>query len=313
MKSEFEKKSSELLGSDDDFDFLGIEQMAQFHIRAGVSSLASWMAFPNKLDEEGFDNLPDYIHSENLEKDLDFKISFCVHSLVKTKYFPNNTEAWVMIGGPSGSSERRVQITGWEDYQIVNFEGDPLYTKEILSEAGALGDAPLTTALSLIVKDICDDGRIMSEDWYRARMVLEYFRECPVPPENAFLIGMLHKELCVKQAYEVDLSNYYKKLTEADVARRRGTDTTREKGLELRVFSVQLFVDLVEEAGPLLSFASPIEQARALRKAAISQRPADFMRDGKPLSEQWFLKNIIEDRKAEIVAKLAHSHRPKKA
>lgn len=313
MESEFEKKSLDLLGSDDDFDFLGIEQMAQFHIRAGVSSLASWMAFPNKVDGEGLDKIPDYIHSENLEKNLHFIVSFCVHTLTKTKYLPNDTKAWVMFGEPTDGPRHGVQINGWEDYQIVNFEGDPLYTKEILSEAEAFGDNPLATALFIIVKDICDDGRIMSEDWYRARMVLEYFRECPIPPENAFLIGMLHKELCVKQAYEVDLSNYYKKLAEAEIARKRGTNTTRERGLELRAFSVQLFVELVEEAGPLLAFASPKEQAKALREAAIRQRPVDFMRNGKPLSEEWFLKKIIEDSKVEIVAKLAHSHRPKKA
>lgn len=287
--------------------------MAQFHIRAGVSSLALWMAFPNKLDEEGLDNISDYIHSENLSKNLDFTVSFCVHFLMKTKYFPGDTKAWIMFGEPSNGSSHNVQITGWEDYQIVNFEGEPLYTKEILSEAEALGDNPLATALFLIVKDMCDDGRIMSEDWYGARMVLEYYREDPVPPENAFLIGMLHKELCVKQAYEVDLTNYYKKLAEADIARRRGANTTREKGLELRALSVDLFIALVEEVGPPLWFASPIEQAKALRKAAIGHSPAEFMRDGKPLSEQWFLKHVIEDRKAEIVAKLSHLHRPKKA
>jgi len=313
MQSDFDKKSLELLSSDDDFNFLGIEQMAQFHIRAGISSLASTMAFPKKVDEEVRGQIPDYIHSENIEKDLMSIVSFHAHSLKKTKYFPNNAEAWVMCEGSSGGVERSVQIIKWKDYQIINFEGKPLYTKEILSEAEALGDDPLATALFLIVKDICDDGRIMSEDWYRARMILEYFRECPVPQENAFLIGTLHKELCVKQAYEVDLSNYYKKLTEANNARSRGTNTTRSKGAELRAFSVELFVEMVTETEPWLLLLSPIEQAKALRKVAIERRPKDFMHNDQPLSEQWFLKKIIEDKKVEIGDKLKDLHRSKKA
>jgi len=312
MQSDFDKKSLELLSSDEDFDFPGLEQISLFHIRAGISSLASTMAFPKKADEEVLGKIPDYIHSENLEKDLDFTVSFHVHSLTKTKYFPNNTEAWVMSEGSSDGFKRRIEITGWEDYQIINFEGKPLYTKEILFEAEALGDDPLATVLFLIVRDICDDGRIMSEDWYRARIILEYFRERPIAPENAFLIGTLHKELCVKQAYEDDLSNYYKKLTVANSARSRGTNTMRDKAEERRAFSIELFVEMVEEAGPWLSLASPIKKAKALRKKAITRRPGDFMHNGQPLSEEWFLRNIIEDKNVEIIDKLTILHRSKK-
>jgi hypothetical protein len=313
MQSEFEKKSIEILGSDEDFNFLGVEHMAQFHIRAGVSSLAATMGFPSQLNEEDLGQIPDYIHSETLEKDLDSIISFCVLMLTETKFFPTSTEAWVVVAESQDGFKRSVHIKGWEDYQIVNFEGDPLYTEEILSEAAALGDAPLATALFLIVKDICDDGRIMSEDWYRARMILEYFRESPIPPENAFLIGALHKELCVKQAYEGDLANYYKKLTQENIARSRGTNTTRGRGVELRAFSVDLFVEMVEATGPLLLLATPKEKAKELRKAAIAKRPEDFMHRGKPYSEQWFLKNVIEDKKGEILEKLTNLHRSKKA
>lgn len=201
MINEFEKKSSELLSSDEEFNFLGIEHAVQFHIRAGVSSLASTMAFPNKVSEDFLGQLPDYIHSETLEKELDLTVSFLASSLVHTKYFPNKTKSWVLFGELPEGSKHNVCIEDWEDYQILNFEGNPLYTREILSEADAIGESPLATVLWLIVKDICDDGRMLSEDWYRARILLEYFREYPIDPDNAFLIGKLYKELCVKQTY----------------------------------------------------------------------------------------------------------------
>jgi hypothetical protein len=301
LKSEFKKKSSEVLNSDGDFNFLGIQHLAQFYTRAGVSSLVSSVGFLNAVDEDNLEKIPDYILSETLEANLDGAISACALRLRDTKYLPKETQVGTRFGAVAPGEHEGPYLSSWEDFEIVNFEGEPLYTEEMLSEAEAAGQTRLAMALRLIVKDICDDGRMLSEDWYLARMLYEYFRKHPIRLESAFLIGELFKEHCIKQAYEGDLSSYYQNLTDQQLRRQRGAESTKNKAKELRVFCVGLFVEMVDEFGPRLMMAPAEVQATELRKAAIDKRPDDFVRSGKPYSAEWFLRNILEDRKLEII------------
>jgi hypothetical protein len=87
MAHDIERKTSELIHSDGGFEVLGLKRMAQFHTQAGVSSLTSWMAFPEKQDDESLRDIPDYILSDTLEKDLNVTINVCALALMKTKYF----------------------------------------------------------------------------------------------------------------------------------------------------------------------------------------------------------------------------------
>jgi hypothetical protein len=303
-KGEFEKRTSEVLSHEKDFKFPGIQHFVQFQTKAGLSSFTSSMGFLNAVDEEVLEQIPDYIRSETLEMDIDLTVHFMAHYLLTTKYFPNRTQVWVSMGATADSADRTVTITDWEDFEIINCEGRPLYTKEILSEAEALFGSSLATALQIIVTDICDEGGMLSEDWYRARIVFEYFREPQLLRDSAFLIGTLYKELCVKQEYDSDLSKYYQKLSENGLNRKRGAETTQKKAEELRDFCVNLFVEMAVKMGAQLVYADPKTKAAELRKAALSKRPEDFMRAGKPYSEGWFLKNIIEDQAVQIVKKL---------
>ena len=304
MKTEFEKKISELLNSDGGFDFFGIKHMAQFRTRAGVSNLTSGVGFLDAVDDDNIEQIPDFILSDTLEKDLDVAVHICAFSLKETKYLPNETEVGGRAGLVTRGEDEREYLKSWEDFEIINFEGQPLYTEEILSAAEAGGETRLATALWLIVKDICDDGRMLSEDWYFARILHEYFREYPIKLESAFLIGELFKELCIKQAYEGDLSAYYVNLADEQLRRQRGAESTKKKAEELREFCVELFVEMAGQGGPRLMMAPAEVQANELRRAALGKRPDDFVRSGKPYSVEWFLRNIIEDRKVQIVEKL---------
>ena len=295
---------SELLRSDGGFDFLGIKRIAQFHTRGGVSNLTSWIGFLEAVDVEDIEQIPDFILSDTLEKDLDVAINVCAMGLRKTKYLPNGTQTGSRGGAISEDEHEGAYLKSWEDFEIVNFVDEPLYTEEILSTAEAAGQTRLATALWLIVKDICEDGRMLSEDWYFARILHEYFREYPIKLESAFLIGELFKELCIKQAYEGDLSAYYVNLADEQLRRQRGAESTKKKAEELREFCVELFVEMAGQGGPRLMMAPAEVQAHELRKAALGKRPDDFVRSGKPYSVEWFLRNIIEDRKVQIVEKL---------
>lgn len=304
MKTEFEKKVSELLNSDGGFDLFGIKHIAQFRTRAGVSNLTSWVGLLSSVDDDDIEQIPDFILSDTLEKDLDVAITVCALSLKKTKYLPNGTQVGSWGGKISEDEHEGAYLKSWEDFEIVNFVGEPLYTDEILSTAEATGETRLAAALWSIVRDICEDGRMLSEDWYYARILHEYFREYPIKLESAFLIGELFKELCIKQAYEGDLSAYYDNLADEQLRRQRGAESTKKKAEELREFCVELFVEMAGQVGPRLMMAPAEVQANELRKAALSKRPDDFVRTGKPYSVEWFLRNIIEDRKVQIVEKL---------
>lgn len=309
MKNEFEKKISELLNSNGGFDFAGIKHMAQFHTRAGVSSLTSGVCFLSEVDDDDIEQIPDFILSDTLEKDLDVAINVCAMGLRETKYLPKGTRIGSRMGAVIEGEPEGAYLKFWEDFEIFNFADEPLYTEEILWTAEAAGQTRLATALWLIVKDICDDGRMLSEDWYFARILLEYFREYPIKLESAFLIGELFKELCIKQAYEGDLSAYYVNLADEQLRRQRGAESTKKKAEELREFCVELFVEMAGQVGPRLMMAPAEVQANELRRTALSKRPDDFVRSGKPYSVEWFLRNILEDRKVEIVEKLESRRR----
>lgn len=304
MKTEFEKKISEVIHSDGGFDFLGVKHIAQFHTRGGVSSLTSGVAFLETVDQENVEQIPDYILSDTLEKDLHSMVHACAFSLKSSKYLPNQTKIGENYGAIAGDEREGTYLKAWEDYEIINFKGENLYTEDTLSVTEAADETRLSAALWLIVKDICDDGRMLSEDWYFARILHEYFREYPISVESAFLIGGLFKELCIKQTYEGDLSTYYVSLADEQLRRQRGAESTKKKAEELREFCVELFVEMAGQVGPRLMMAPAEVQANELRKAALGKRPDDFVRSGKPYSVEWFLRNIIEDRKVQIVEKL---------
>jgi hypothetical protein len=304
LASDFEKKNSNLINSDTGINFLGLKHIAQFHTQAGVSSLTSWMAFHDEQDAETLCDIPDYILSDTLEKDLNTTINVCARALAGTKYFPKDVKAGESFGAVAEGQREGAYLEAWEDFQIVGFDGLPIYTEATLSDAEDAEQDRLATALWLIVKDICDEGRMLSPDWYLARILFEFFREYPVPPENAFLIGELYKELCVKKAYEGELSTYYRSLTESQQRRQLGASATQKKAEELRDFCVGLFVDLAVSVGPMIMFAPPEIQAHELRKVALEARPDSFVRSGKPYSVEWFLRSVIEDRRLDIIKAL---------
>ena len=58
------------------------------------------------------------------------------------------------------------------------------------------------------------------------------------------------------------------------------------------------------KVGPRFTLAPARTQACELRKAALEARPDRFLRSDKPYSVEWFLKNVIEDRKLDIIEAL---------
>ena len=277
-----------------------------YHTKAGVSSLYSDVFFLDEINEEELSELPDIVLSDTLQKDFESTVSVCVLGLKDTKYLPTDAQIGVTYGALPDGEREGVSIKGWQDFSIFGVDGDPLYTPEMLNLAEQEGSHPLSVALWFIVKDICDSGQFLSQDWYRARIVYEYFKEYPEPlrAESAYLIGELFKEMCIKHSYEGDLADYYQGLLDAQNRRKAGAAGTKEKAEELRQYCVGLFVEMSRRLGPRLMMAHPEVQAEELRKEALKKRPEDFMRAGKPYSKEWFLRNIIEDRRLDIVQSL---------
>lgn len=307
MNDDFDKRKSELLRSDGWNGFLGIHRGAQYHTKAGVSSQISEVYFLEDISEEELEELPDYILSDTLQKDIESSVVVCAWGLKGTKYLPSD----VSIGGKHGAipeGEREgAYIEGWEDYTILGVDGTFLYTEEVIESAVKTGETPLGAAMWLVVKDICDSGGFLSLEWYRARIVYEYFRNYPIELDSAYLIGELFKELCTKQQFEGDLKSYYQGLIEVQEGRKKGARKIKQKAEELRQFCVTLFVELHRESGPRLLMAPDDVKAEELRKAALSTRPSDFQRAGEPYRKEWFLRNIIEDRRLEIMQALEES------
>lgn len=305
MTDKFSKRESELVRSDNWGDNIwGISTDARYSTVAGVSRVSSTVCFLDEVAEDELVDVPDYILSDTLDKDLNVVIQVCALILTNTKYFPSDTK----IGGQFGSlpaGEREGAVVGdWRDFSIENCEGQPLYTEADLQKATAENKPELGAALWFIVKDICDSGGFLSEDWYRARILLEYFSDYPVSADSAYLIGELHKELTIKLGFEGDLASYYTALAASEEARLRGGKSTKEKAEQLREKCVRLFAELYAEKGPRLLIAPDETKAEELMRAALSKWPDEYQRGGRPYRKEWFLRHVIEDRRLEIARAL---------
>lgn len=260
--------------------------------------------FFDSVSKDEVREIPDYVLSDTLQADLESSVAVCIRELKKTKYIPADAAEGCRYGFMHEGQREGEYIDGWEDYEILGANGEPVYTKEIMSTAEDAGEFLLTVALGLIVRDICDSGDFLTQDWYQARIVQEYFQNYPITANSAYLIGELFKEMCAKGQFEGDLKSYYARLSINQAGRQKGTKKTSQKAEHLRDYCVELFVKLAKELGVRLLLAPDKHQARQLRTAALAERLEDFLHNGKPYSEEWFLRHIIEDRRLEIVQAL---------
>lgn len=300
MQDEFEKKSTQLVRSDQWKGFLGIDKSSQHYVLGGVTSLVSTVHWLDEISEAEIEAVPDFVLSETLDKDIEAAVVVCAMSLKNTKYLPEMTKVGSRFGAIAEGEREGAYIENWQDFDIADDQGAPLYTNEILQ---ASERDSLELVLSLIVYDICESGGFISEDWYHARILYEYFQEYPVSANSAYLIGELFKELCIKQQFEGDLSQYYAKLADQQRHRRKGTEATQRKANELREYCVGAFVELANNLGPRFLMAPPEVQAVELREKALKDKPNEFQRAGNFYRKEWFLRNI-EDRWLEIVSAL---------
>ncbi len=129
------------------------------------------------MDDENLDEIPDFILSDTLEKDLTISINVCALALRDSTYLSDGARIGGCFGAIPEGQREGANLLDWRDFQIPSVKGEPLYTAETFSDFDE--HEALASALWMIVKDICDDGRMLSEDWYCARMLYEYFREYP--------------------------------------------------------------------------------------------------------------------------------------
>lgn len=309
---DFGVKFTKLVRSDSLNGQLGIKRSVQYHTKAGVSSLISNVYFLEDVDEADLNEIPDYIISDTIEADLMSTVSVCAEELRNTKYFPSRVKISEREGYSEGGERNGACIDDWEDFSIIGADGEILYSHEELEEAKLGGQNSLGTALWLIVKDICDSGEFLSENWYQAKILHEYFKTYPVSSNSAFLIGELFKELCSKQMFEGDLGAYFQSLEDAKSRRKTGAKNTKAKAEELRSYCVELFIEIAKNRGARVTMVPDDVKATELRRVALERRPADFLYAGKPYSKEWFLRHIFEDRRLEII-KGMDKDQPKKA
>ncbi len=255
----------------------------------GVTSLVSTVYWLDEMSEAEIEAVPDFVLSDTLDKDIDSAVTVCAMFLKNTKYLPEATEVGSRFGALPEGEREGAYIQNWIDFAIADFHGSTLYTYEMLQ---ASERDPLELVLSLIVHDICECGGFISEEWYHARILYEYFREYPVSANSAYLIGELFKELCVKQQFEGDLSQYYSKLADQHRNRQKGTEATQRKAKALREYCVLAFVELAEDLGPRFLLAPREVQAAELRQKALKEKPFEFQRAGRSYRKEWFLRNI---------------------
>lgn len=301
MADQFDKKTSELYSTNEWNGALGIHRDARYYTNAGVSSWVSDVLFLSEVDEESLQAIPDYILSDTLEKSIDGSIFSCMVFAKNSKYLPEEVKFSSKLGAIEEGDREGAELKNWEKFDIESVDGNPLYLPEDLEVCSKNKFEQLAFALDLIVRDICNDGGFLSLDWFRFRILYEYFREYPLPSTNAYLIGELYKELILKSRFEGDLTHYYTNLDEAQKRRAIGTAATKEKASKLRDYCVEEFVNLAEQFGPRFLMAPPEVQAEELRKAVLSKRKDDYSRANKPYRVEWFLRNIIEDRKFELL------------
>lgn len=296
----FHEKEMRVVEVDRGADAFGIESAALFSLKRGISQQSSSIFFFEDMSDDKLKELPDYILSETLCKDIDTTVLICARQLRETKYFPDTTTLGPMFGAGLGGEIPGVVINHWEDLSITDIHGEFLYTQETLDGFTKSNKDPFAEVLRLIVKDICDNEQMFSVEWYWARILQEYFKVRPSSPISSFLIGNLWKEYCIKETYEGDLEAYYEKLSKAATAQQKGGEATKNKAEELRSYCVDLTASLAVELGPRFMMAPPIVKAREIRKIALENRKGDFERNGKSYSEDWFLNNIIEDKILDI-------------
>lgn len=301
MTDDFRAKSTDVVSDIDDCGLLGVRRAVVVQTRAGVSELVSWVGMFDDGEEENLEMIPDRVLSDSLDHRLDDVIEGVAEQFRLSKYLPDG--AWIRftIGLPLQSDNRNVMLKDWEDFGIEAMTGDVLYDQQELNAAIEAGQDPLAWALYLIVHDICDDGLMLTEEWYCARILYEYYREAELSADSAFLIGTLYRELRVKLEFEDDLSKHYSKLRLDQENRQKGSERTKSKSEELRTYCVQLYVKMALEIGMSLHYASKDYQAKELKERAINERPNDFQRNGKPYRHEWFLRHIIEDRHLDII------------
>lgn len=304
MTNDFKKRKSELLNFNDLNGVMGLQHISRFYTKAGVSSLYSEVGFLTQVKEEEIQDVPDYVLSDTLQADLETSVWVCLHQLKETKYIPENAHFSTRFGAVPEGEREGVNGEHWMDFEVTDHNGASLYTSDELSAIASDGQDVLGHVLWLIAKDICEAGGFLSPDWYKARIGCEYFKSYPVSKNSAYLIGELFKELCAKEQFEGDLVSYYHDLERDSSKRAKGTLATKNKAEELRIYAVELFVELANDIGPRLLMAPDDYKADSLRKEALSRRPNDFQRAGKPYGKEWFLRNVIEDRKIDIVKAL---------
>jgi hypothetical protein len=288
MSDDFEKRNSELVNFDKWHGAFGIQHGTRHYTKAGVSSLYSEVNFLTDVSEEDASDIPDYVLSETLQSDIEATVTTCLLELKSSKYIPSDIEVGSQFGALSEGEREGAYVKGWEDFEIEGAFGQPLYTADEISTAIQAGSFPLSFALERIVRDICDSGEFLSESWYFARIAQEYFNECPIRKNSAYLIGELFKEVCMKREYEGDLKSYFDGLRANRENKKKGTAANQQKAKELREYCVDLFIQLINENGYTLAMAPPEVQASELQSAAISRRPNDFSRAGKPYKKVWF-------------------------
>lgn len=157
MTKRIGKKTSDLVRSDDTNGAFGTKKMSQHHTKGGISSLISTISWLDDISDQDLEDIPDHVLSDNLDKDMDSSVSVCALGLKRSKYLPERTRVFTWGVAPEGHREG-VTLERWQDFNILNFQDEPLYTKEDLASASDENDEQLAFSLSLIVKDICDDG-----------------------------------------------------------------------------------------------------------------------------------------------------------
>ena len=206
----------------------------------------------------------------------------CLWELNSTKCLPANSIIGSRHGVIKDLEREGACVEGWLDFVVPGHLEQPVYTEETIETASDAGEHPISAAMWLVAKDICDAGGSLSHEWYQIRICYEYFREYPVPPDNAYLIGELFKELCGRQMFEGDLRVYCQGLLDTQARRKAGAASTKANAEQLREFCVALFADMEISQGARLILAPPEVQAEELKSAAMKKRPLDFLRDGKP-------------------------------
>lgn len=256
-------------------------------IRYGTSALHAKAADSTLHGARNQDAKPsDFGLSNTIQAEIEDAVDACFESLIELGYLSLDSDYWI--------EGNELKIRDVFDFHFYSESGRQFEIRSAVMNVKALVDEfegeldiadPFsngTIVFGEILKNICESGNFLSEDWYFAKILEEYSRNSQI--RNVFLIGVLWEQLRVKRGYENDFLNKEKSERRLKSISRKGTKEIQRLSNEWKSDAKRQGVEMLKEepwlrgrwsefANGILDYAdNSSEEIRAMYKGKQSKQ-----------------------------------------